>query len=133
MLHARSPRDECQEHGIKQALLPWAEKNSSFALLVERFAIDVLQAKQAVSGAEGILGTTWDETWHILRRGVACGRARKSAEPMPRIGIDETAFRKGQNYITLLYGRDRGTIEAMSVGNATQSGNPFFGAFQAAD
>jgi len=126
MLHARPPRVECQEHGIKQALLPWAEKNSRFTLLFERFAIDVLQATQTVSGAEGILGTTWDETWHILRRAVARGRARKSAKPMPRIGIDEKAFRKGQNYITLLYDLDRSTVEAISDGNDTQSGNACF-------
>ncbi len=68
MLHARPPRVRCQEHGITQASLPWAEKNSRFTLLFERFAIDVLQATQTVKGAQGILGTTWDETWHILRR-----------------------------------------------------------------
>ena len=77
MLHAKPPRVECPEHGIKQASLPWAEKNSRFTLLFERLAIDVLQATQTVKGAQSILGTTWDETWHILRRAVARGKARK--------------------------------------------------------
>jgi transposase len=126
MLHARPPRVECQEHGIRQAALPWAEKNSRFTLLFERFAIDVLQATQTVKGAQGILGTTWDETWHILRRAVARGQARKVAKPMPRIGIDEKAFRKGQNYVTLLYDLDRSTVEAISDGNDTESGNACF-------
>jgi transposase len=126
MLHARPPRVRCQEHGIKQASLPWAEKNSRFTLLFERFAIDILQATQTVKGAQGILGTTWDETWHILRRAVARGQARKAAKPMPRIGIDEKAFRKGQNYVTLLYDLDRSTVEAISDGNDTESGNACF-------
>ena len=126
MLHAKPPRVECPEHGIKQASLPWAEKNSRFTLLFERLAIDVLQATQTVKGAQSILGTTWDETWHILRRAVARGKARKSAKPMPRIGIDEKAFRKGQNYVTLLYDLDRSTVEAISDGNDTASGNACF-------
>lgn len=126
MLHARPPRVRCQEHGINQASLPCAEKNSRFTLLFERFAIDVLQATQTVKGAQGILGTTWDETWHILRRAVARGQAREAAKPMPRIGIDEKAFRKGQNYVTLLYDLDRSTVEAISDGNDTESGNACF-------
>ena len=41
---------------------------------------------------------------------------------MPRIGIDEKAFRKGQNYITLIYDLDNSTVEAISDGNDTESG-----------
>ncbi|NTW70585.1 MAG: transposase family protein [Chlorobiaceae bacterium] len=41
-LHARPPRVNCHEHGVRQASLPWAEANSRFTLLFERFAIDVL-------------------------------------------------------------------------------------------
>jgi transposase len=126
MLHAKPPRVECQEHGIKQASLPWAGKNSRFTLLFERLAIDVLLATQTVKGAQAILGTTWDETWHILRRAVARGQARKTAKPIPRVGIDEKAFRKGQNYVTLLYDLDRSTVEAISDGNDTASGNACF-------
>ena len=126
MLHAKPPRVECQEDGIKQASLPRAGKNSRFTLLFERLAIDVLLATQTVKGAQAILGTTWDETWHILRRAVARGQARKTAKPIPRVGIDEKAFRKGQNYVTLLYDLDRSTVEAISDGNDTASGNACF-------
>jgi transposase len=125
-LHAKPPRVKCEEHGVKQVNLPWAEKNSRFTILFERFAIDVLLATQTVKGAQGILGTSWDETWHILRRAVDRGKARKTDKPMPRIGIDEKAFRKGQNYITLIYDLDHSTVEAISDGNNTESGNACF-------
>ncbi|QDV61088.1 ISL3 family transposase [Crateriforma conspicua] len=126
VLHAQPPRVNCPEHGVRQATLPWAEKSSRFTIFFERFAIDVLLATQTVQGAQGILKTSWDETWHILKRAVARGQARKSAKPMPRIGIDEKAFRKGQNYITLIYDLDRSTVEAISDGNDTESGNACF-------
>lgn len=126
ILHAQPPRVKCVEHGVKQARLPWAEKNSRFTIFFERFAIDALLASQTVKGAQGILRTSWDETWHILKKAVARGKARKRREPMPRIGIDEKAFRKGQNYITLIYDLDRSTVEAISDGNDTESGNACF-------
>ena len=126
LLHARPPRIKCSEHGVKQATLPWASKSSRFTILFERFAIDVLLATQTVQGAQGILKTSWDETWGILRRAVARGQARKTAKPMPRIGIDEKAFRKKHKYITLIYDLDRSTVEAISDGNDTEAGNACF-------
>ena len=121
ILHAKTPRVKCPKHGVKQVQLPWAEKSSRFTLLFERFAIDVLLATQTVKGAQSILNTSWDETWHILRKAVARGQQRKTEKPMPRIGIDEKAFRKGQNYITLIYDLDNSTVEAISDGNNTDS------------
>ena len=126
ILHARPPRVKCPEHGVKQVNLPWAEKNSRFTMFFERFAIDVLLATQTVQGAAGILRTSWDETWHIVKKAVARGKARKTDTVMPRIGIDEKAFRKRQNYITLIYDLDRSTVEAISDGNDTEAGNACF-------
>ena len=42
-LHARIPRVRCDEHGVRQARVPWAEPKSRFTLMFERFAIDVLR------------------------------------------------------------------------------------------
>jgi transposase len=129
VLIATPPRVKCPTHGVKNAVLPWAEKGSRFTMLFERFAIDVLLACQTVKGAQGILRTSWDETWHILQKAVSRGKARKTNQVMPRIGIDEKAFRKGQNYITLIYDLDASTVEAISDGNDTESGNQCFSQF----
>jgi transposase len=45
---------------------------------------------------------------------------------MPRIGIDEKAFRKGQSYITLIYDLDQSTVEAIADGNDTERGSACF-------
>jgi transposase len=112
----------CPEHGVKNVSLPWAEKSSRFTLMFERFAIDVLLATQTVTGAMSILRTSWDQTWYFVQRAVRRGQDRKEAKMLPRIGIDEKAFAKGQNYITLLYDLDNSTVEAISDGNDTDSG-----------
>ena len=122
ILHARIPRVHCSEHGVKQVRVPWAEKGSRFTILFERFAIQVLLATQTVKGAMSILRTKWDQTWSIVERAVARGKTRKEATAVPRLGLDEKAFLKGQNYITLLYNLDNSTVEAISDGNDTDSG-----------
>ena len=126
VLIARTPRVKCPEHGVRNATLPWAEKGSRFTIMFERFAIDVLMAAQTVKGAQGILRTSWDETWHILDKAVERGKSRKCEKAMPRLGIDEKAFRKGQNYITLIYDLDNSTVEAIADGNDTDSGRDCF-------
>ena len=122
ILKARPPRVKCPVHGVKQVSLPWALKGSRFTLLFERFAIDVLLATQTVKGAMNILGTKWDQTWGIIERAVARGMLRKEEKNLPRIGIDEKAFAKGQSYITLLYDLDNSTVEAISDDNDTNAG-----------
>jgi transposase len=122
ILHAKVPRVDCPEHGVKQVSVPWAEKGSRFTILFERFAIDVLLVTQTVKGAMSLLGTKWDQTWNIVQRAVTRGQERKEAMPLPRIGIDEKAFAKGQSYLTLLYDLDNSTVEAISDGNDTESG-----------
>lgn len=125
-LIAAPPRVKCPNHGVKNAALPWAEKGSRFTIIFERFAIDVLLAAQTVEGAMGILWASWDETWGILTRAVARGQARKTDKVMPRLGIDEKAFRKGRNYVTMIYDPDNSTVETISDGNSTESGDPCF-------
>jgi transposase len=122
ILVARVPRVDCPEHGVKNVFLPWAEKSSRFTILFERLAIDLLLATQTVTGAMSILRTSWDETWYFVQRAVSRGQDRKQACLLPRIGIDEKAFAKGQDYITLLYDLDHSTVEAISDGNDTASG-----------
>jgi transposase len=126
ILHAAVPRVECPEHGVKQVRIPWAESGSRFTLLFERFAIDVLLATQNVKGAQSILRTGWEQTWNIVRRSVQRGQLRKQDLPMPRLGIDEKSFAKGQSYFTLLYDLDRSTVEVISEGHDTAAADACF-------
>ncbi|MFN6312281.1 MAG: transposase [Planctomyces sp.] len=102
LLYARIPRVNCPQHGVKQVQVRWAAKGSRFTILFERFAIQLLLATQTVTGAMSILRTKWDQTWSIVERAVARGKERKESRAVPRLGIDEKAYLKGQSCITLL-------------------------------
>ena len=101
VLYAAPPRSNCAEHGVRVVRLPWAEAGSRFTLLFERLAIDWLRAASQQAVAE-LLHLSWDEIHRIMERAVERGLARREAEPIAYLGIDEKAFRKGHRYVTLV-------------------------------
>jgi len=101
ILHAEPPRSECKEHGVRVMKLPWAEPSSRFTALFEALAIEWLKAASQKAVA-GVLKLSWDEIHGIMERAVKRGLERRKAEPVSQIGVDEKAFRKGHNYLTLV-------------------------------
>ena len=120
-LHARVPRVECPTHGVRQVRVPWAEARSRFTMLMERLIIDLIQQCSTVQGACRIARVSWDEAWGIMQRAVARGQTRKVARPMPYIGVDEKAFRKGHRYHTIVCDLERSTVEFVAEERRTES------------
>jgi transposase len=112
---------ECPTHGVKQVRVPWAEARSRFTMLMERLIIDLIQQCSTVIGACRIARITWDEAWGVMSRAVGRGRARKVAVPIPYIGVDEKAFRKGHRYHTIVCDLERSTVEFVAVDRKTES------------
>lgn len=120
ILHARPPRVECPEHGVKQVKLPWADARSRFTALFERLAID-LMLETDIQGAAKILDISWDEAWGIQERAVARGLKAKVKSIPRRIGVDEKAAAKGQRYLTLVCNLDAGCVEYIADDRTTDS------------
>jgi transposase len=102
ILRARVPRVDCATDGVQTIAVPGAEPGGRFSRLFERFAIDVGLCARSVKQAAGLLGLSWDEADHILRRAVERGLSRRELEALTHVGIDEKSFRSGQSYISLL-------------------------------
>ena len=100
ILHAKVPRVRCDEHGVRQVRVPWAEPRSRFTLLFEGFAIEVLWETD-VLGAARILGISWDEAHGIMGRAVERGLSRREHTVPEYMGLDEKALAKGQRYATI--------------------------------
>ncbi len=101
ILHAEPPRSRCPEHGVRVVKLSWAEASSRFTALFEGLAIAWLKhASQKAVGEQ--LRLSWDEIHGIMERAVERGLARRQAEEIPYLGVDEKAFRKGHKYLTLV-------------------------------
>lgn len=112
-LHARPPRINCKDHGVRQVRLSWAEESSRFTLLFERLAIDVLRESD-ILGATRILRISWDEAWHLMERAVKRGLLARGQRTCPRIGVDEKSVGKGHKYVTLVCDLAAGTVEYLA-------------------
>lgn len=120
-LHARIPRVDCPEHGVLQVKVPWAEAKGRFTLLMERLIIDVLRECATVTGTCRLLRISWDEAWNVMDRAVRRGQGRKKAKPARYLGVDEKAFRKGHDYMTMVCDLLGGTVEYVAEERKTES------------
>lgn len=129
-LHARPPRVNCPDHGVRQVRLPWAEPMSRFTNLFERMAVDVLKECD-VLGASRLLRTSWDETWHLMERAVARGQAVKELAVPALVGVDEKAAARGHDYVTVVSDLARGTVEYLADERKESSLDGYFERFSA--
>jgi transposase len=109
-LHARLPRTKCVDHGVRQVGAPWAGPGSQFTMVCESWLIDTLQECD-VTGVSRLTGASWDESWGVMAKAVARGKARKTHRIPEYLSIDEKAFAKRHRYETLICDLKQGTVE----------------------
>lgn len=108
-LHAPVPRVECPEHGVKQVRVPWARPGSGFTLLFEALVMALVR-EMPVAAVGRIVGEHDTRLWRVLHHYVDEARARADYSDVEAVGLDETASRRGHNYITLFADLDEGRL-----------------------
>lgn len=121
LLHAKTPRVKCKEHGVKNVNLPWAEKHARFTLLFEAFAISVLRAARSVEEARKLLRLNWHQVETIKKRAVERGLSRRKKALIPYIGLDEKSFRKGMSFVTTCCDLEGGRVLDVAENRDEQS------------
>lgn len=105
-LVAEVPRVKCSEHGVQQLQVPWAESNSRLTALFQSLVIDWLKISTISEVAER-LGLSWSAVSGVQERAVARGPTRRHEGFSDSIGIDETAFQRRHQYVTVINSKDR--------------------------
>ena len=100
-LHARMPRVTCPDCGVKQIAVPWARAGSGFTLLFEAIVM-ALVAAMPVRAAAHLVKEHDTRLWRIVHHWVEAARARADLATVKRVAIDETAARRGHDYVTLV-------------------------------
>jgi transposase len=119
-VHARLPRTDCTEHGVRQVPAPWAGKRAQFTLLMECRIIDILKECD-VTGCCRLAAISWDTAWAIMSKAVERGRSRKQWRIPAYIGIDEKSFARRHNYETLVCDLQQGTVEHVADDRTQES------------
>jgi transposase len=134
-LTARVPRVRCETCGIKTVSVPWARPDSGFTLLFEAMVMTMVSA-MPVKAVARMVGEHDTRLWRVVHHYVEEARARADASGVTQVAIDETAARRGHDYITLFVdidqarvlfateGRDATTIAAFADDLAAHGGDP---------
>src|SRR5262249_6907999 len=104
-LTARTPRITCAGCGVRLVAVPWARPGSGFTLLFEGMAM-TLAMHMPVATAAAFLGIEDKRLWRVVFHYVDAAVARMDLAGVKRVAIDETAARRGHDYITLVVDMD---------------------------
>lgn len=105
-LKARVPRVDCDEHGTHRVNVPWSRPGSGFTLLFEQVVMSLVR-EMPVSAVARHVGTTDNRLWRIIRHYVAQAMNRLDLSSLCGLGLDETASKRGHNYVTVFVDMDR--------------------------
>jgi transposase len=134
-LHARLPRVQCPQHGVRQVTVSWARPGSGFTLLFEALLI-TFGAAMPVRQVAKFTGEQDTRIWRVLRHYVDRERAGLDFSTVERVGVDETAAARGQDYVSIFMdpdsrrvlfatpGRDGDTVEAFAEDLKAHGGYP---------
>ena len=124
---ADAPRVCCPEHGVVTAAVPWARHGSRFTREFEALAtwLAMTCSKTAVAA---LLRISWNTVGPII------SRMRSELDPNPaarlknlsRIGVDETSYKKGHKYITVVIDHDTGKVVWAHEGHGKTIFTKFF-------
>ena len=109
ILVADVPRVSCDEHGVVTTQVPWAEPGSGFTAMFEALVIDWLK-EASTSAVTRLVGLSWNAVDGIMQRAVERGLSRRPVSAVAHLGVDETAFKKRHDYVTIVSDQDSACV-----------------------
>ncbi len=119
-IHAAVPRVKCDEHGVVSAAVPWARTRSTFTWRLEFRALALCRMLSVTEVAE-ILGVIDHRLLRMLGHYASRIRDQISMVGVTRVGVDETASRRGQRYITVFVDLDTHAVLYVAEGRSHET------------
>lgn len=124
-LRAQVPRVQCDRGcGVKRIDVPWARPGSGFTLLFEALVM-TLAREMPVAAIAKLLSIQDTRIWRMLHHHVDDARGRVDMSDVQRVGLDETASRRGHNYISVFFDMDQGQLLFATSGKDKQTVSSF--------
>ncbi len=106
LITAKVPRTLCKEHGIHRVNVPWAREGSKFTLLFEQ-ALLILVREMPVKACARYVGVNDKRIWRVIKHYVSQSLLSMDLSALKAIGLDETASKRGHNYVTVFIDMNR--------------------------
>ena len=136
-IHCKLPRLDCGEGGPVTAEVPWAAPDAKhFTALFESQVLLMAMSSMPVKGIAKVMREHDTRIWGMLNRIVAKAHAEADFSGVTDVGVDETARRRGHNYLTSFVdlegervmvcalGRDAGTVAEFARELEEHGGDP---------
>lgn len=126
-IEGEAPRVCCKKHGVVVASVPWARRDSRFCKCFEEQA-----SWLATHTSRTVISELMRVEWHTV--GDICKRVYKDLEAaatsrfdgLVSIGIDETSYKKGHKYLTVVLNHDTNTVVWCKAGYGKEVLTSFF-------
>ena len=110
-VRAEAPRVNCKRHGVVTAAVPWARHGSRFCRPFEETV-----AWLCVHTSKSVVAELMRVEWHTV--GGICKRVYDELEAcstnrfdgLVKLGIDETSYKKGHKYMTVVVNHDTHSV-----------------------
>ena len=119
------PRMRCREHGVVTMQVPWAEGSSRYTAEFEAEAIRWLK-EASVQAVAQRMRLSWNAVDGIMQRAVARGLARRPRQAVRHLSVDETAFRRRHQYVTVVSNPKEGIVLHVAQGRGKQALKAFY-------
>jgi len=108
LLTAKVPRIRCPDHGVKRIVVPWAREGSRFTLLFEQVIMSLVR-EMPVAATARFVGERDKRLWRIIQHYVGKALVSLDLSKLEAFGFDETASKRGHNYVTVFVDMKRST------------------------
>ncbi len=105
-LTARVARTRCDDCGVRLVNVPWARPGSGFTLLFEALVMAMISAMPVNAVARRVKEHD-TRLWRVIIHYVEQALARADFSSVTRVAVDETAAKRGHNYISLFVDIDK--------------------------
>ena len=117
IVHCAVPRADCPGDGVHTARMPWEVRpNSHFTALFEAQVLVMAMSGMTATAIAGRVRESDSRVWGILGRAVSEARGAADYSGVTRVGIDDTARRRGQDYISTMVDLDGQRVVAVTEG-----------------
>jgi transposase len=108
-------RVQCRDCGVKVEQVPWGIGKNT---LTQAYMLHLAHWARKLSWLETArsFNTTWDKVCQAVEYVVQWGLERRQLGPIRAIGVDEIAYGRGHNYLTLVYQIEAGCVRLLWVG-----------------
>lgn len=97
--------------------VPWARPGSGFTLLFEALVL-ATAAHMPMAAVARLVGEHDTRLWRVVAHYVDSARAERDDSEVTRVGIDETAARRGHDYISLFVDPDGPRVSFATEGRS---------------